>query len=98
MSASVLAVGAISALGVGNDAFSVGALGKTARVAVGTDPELARAGLLRPVAARVLARLIPTAIPPRYWRFLLMRVPGLSRARPGFAPKVGLASGRRAGR
>ena len=53
MSASVLAVGAISALGVGDDAFSVGSVGEPPRVAVQTDPDLARAGLLSPVSARV---------------------------------------------
>jgi 3-oxoacyl-[acyl-carrier-protein] synthase-1/3-oxoacyl-[acyl-carrier-protein] synthase II len=58
--ASILALGAISALGSGADAFSVGSVGQPARVALSDDPELARAGLLRPVAARV------TGLTPRH--------------------------------
>lgn len=51
--AHVVAVGAVSALGSGDDAFRVGEMGERARVAVGPDPVLERAGLLRPISARV---------------------------------------------
>ncbi|HMI87052.1 MAG TPA: beta-ketoacyl synthase N-terminal-like domain-containing protein [Polyangiaceae bacterium] len=53
--ATILAVGAVSALGVGDAAFGVGALGERARVAIGHDETLARAGFARPIAARVSA-------------------------------------------
>ncbi len=52
MSAVVVAFGAISALGEGKDACSAGVVGEAARVAIARDPELERAGLARPFAAR----------------------------------------------
>jgi 3-oxoacyl-[acyl-carrier-protein] synthase II len=98
--AAVLAAGAISALGMGVDAFSVGALGKMARVAVGTDPELVRAGLLRPVAARA-PRLPAQHHDPAadLLAYALDACLGqLSVARPGWrSERVGLAIGTSSG-
>jgi 3-oxoacyl-[acyl-carrier-protein] synthase-1/3-oxoacyl-[acyl-carrier-protein] synthase II len=51
--AYVVAVGAVSALGSGDEAFRVGEIGERARVAVAHDPLLEQGGLARPVAARV---------------------------------------------
>jgi 3-oxoacyl-[acyl-carrier-protein] synthase II len=53
MSAAIVAFGAVSALGEGPAAVSVGAVGERARVALSVDPELTLAGLARPFAARV---------------------------------------------
>jgi 3-oxoacyl-(acyl-carrier-protein) synthase len=49
---AVVAVGAISALGRGEQAFSVGRDGEPARVAIADDPVLAAAGLRAPRCAR----------------------------------------------
>src|SRR5689334_8564908 len=54
-SAAVIAYGASSALGDGDAAFGIGAVGDVAPVAVARDPELVGAGLLRPFCARVHA-------------------------------------------
>lgn len=51
--ASIVAVGAISALGRGVDAYDPGRVSEPARVAIALDEELAAFGLARPVAARV---------------------------------------------
>jgi 3-oxoacyl-[acyl-carrier-protein] synthase-1/3-oxoacyl-[acyl-carrier-protein] synthase II len=98
--ASILAVGAISALGSGADAFSVGAIGQPARVAIGDDPELARAGLLRPVSARV-SRL-PGRHRDRAADLLGLALDAclaqLSEARPGWrTERIGLAIGTSSG-
>ena len=50
--ASVIAAGAVSAFGVGRDAYRAADLGQPARVAVAADGALAAAGFVRPVAAR----------------------------------------------
>jgi 3-oxoacyl-[acyl-carrier-protein] synthase-1/3-oxoacyl-[acyl-carrier-protein] synthase II len=52
-SVSIVAFGALSALGEGVDAVRGGPCGEPARVAIAHDAELARAGLRRPFAARV---------------------------------------------
>ncbi len=52
MSAAIVAFGAISALGKGCSAASAGEVGEPARVVLGRDDELVRAGLARPFAAR----------------------------------------------
>jgi 3-oxoacyl-[acyl-carrier-protein] synthase-1/3-oxoacyl-[acyl-carrier-protein] synthase II len=57
LSAAVVAFGAVSALGEGAAAASVGALGGRAEVAIARDVELERAGLVRPFAARVARRI-----------------------------------------
>jgi 3-oxoacyl-[acyl-carrier-protein] synthase II len=49
---AIVAFGAVSALGEGAAAASVGEVGAPARVAIARDEELERAGLLRPFAAR----------------------------------------------
>jgi hypothetical protein len=53
MSVAIIAFGALSALGEGSAAVSAGDPGEPARVVLGRDPELERAGLDRPFAARV---------------------------------------------
>jgi 3-oxoacyl-[acyl-carrier-protein] synthase II len=53
MSVAIVAFGAVSALGEGPSAVSCGELGEPARVVLARDPELERAGLVRPFAARV---------------------------------------------
>lgn len=50
---AVIAVGAVSALGAGVRAYDPGEAGEPARSACARDPELERAGLIRPLAARV---------------------------------------------
>jgi 3-oxoacyl-[acyl-carrier-protein] synthase II len=55
--ATILAVGAVSALGAGDAAFAVGGPGDRPRVAIEHDDVLARAGFARPIAARVSAVL-----------------------------------------
>lgn len=62
--ASVVAIGAVSAFGLGADATRAAVLGEPARVAVGVDAALSAAGLLRPVAARAPAAL-PICARPR---------------------------------
>lgn len=49
---SVIAIGAVSALGQGPLAYRAAVLGEPARSALGRDPELASAGLHRPFAGR----------------------------------------------
>jgi 3-oxoacyl-[acyl-carrier-protein] synthase II len=58
--AAIVAVGAVSAFGAGDTAFALGGPGERPRVAIGHDDTLARAGLARPIAARV-ANLFPRA-------------------------------------
>ena len=53
MSAAIIALGAVSALGEGLAAGGVGEIGARARVAIAHDEDLARAGLARPFAARI---------------------------------------------
>jgi 3-oxoacyl-[acyl-carrier-protein] synthase II len=62
MSVAIVAFGAVSALGEGEQAAHVGSVGEPARVVIGRDEELARAGLARPFAARVVLR--PSSSPP----------------------------------
>ncbi len=57
--ASVLSVGAVSALGIGAEAYRAAMAGEPARVALGRDEALASAGFLRPIAARAPATLPP---------------------------------------
>ena len=96
----MLAVGAISALGVGDDAFSVGPVGEPPRVAVQTDPDLARAGLLRPVSARV--RRLPGLHDEPAADLLAFALDAclghLARARPAWrSQRIGLAIGTSSG-
>jgi 3-oxoacyl-[acyl-carrier-protein] synthase-1/3-oxoacyl-[acyl-carrier-protein] synthase II len=55
--ASVIAAGAVSALGVGEDAYRAVDEGGAARSGLGRDAELAAAGLLKPFAGRAPAEL-----------------------------------------
>jgi 3-oxoacyl-[acyl-carrier-protein] synthase II len=55
LSCAVIAFGALSALGEGESALGVGAVGAPAQIALGRDPELEAAGLLRPFCGRVHA-------------------------------------------
>jgi 3-oxoacyl-[acyl-carrier-protein] synthase-1/3-oxoacyl-[acyl-carrier-protein] synthase II len=52
IAADVIAVGAISALGEGRDAYSVGELGERPKTAIAEDALLVQAGLKRPFCAR----------------------------------------------
>jgi 3-oxoacyl-[acyl-carrier-protein] synthase II len=52
MSVAIIAFGAVSAFGEGSSAASAGEPGQMARVVLTRDPELERAGLARPFAAR----------------------------------------------
>lgn len=56
--AVAVAVGAVSAFGIGREAYHAGDPGEPARVAVGRDPALAEAGLVRPIAARAPTDLL----------------------------------------
>ena len=98
--ACVIAVGAVSALGVGPSAYHAGDVGERARVALTHDEELARAGLGRPFAARV-----STAVPPfeDHAASLLASALGsivrsLDEARPGWrGERLGIAVGTSSG-
>ena len=58
---AIVAYGAISALGEGDDAFRVAAPGSLPRVAIVRDPELVGAGLTRPFLARATLPVDPAA-------------------------------------
>jgi 3-oxoacyl-[acyl-carrier-protein] synthase II len=62
MSALILAVGAVSGLGLGESAYVGSSLGEPARCAIARDAELESSGLLRPFAARAPTEL---GVPPR---------------------------------
>jgi 3-oxoacyl-[acyl-carrier-protein] synthase II len=101
MSVAIIAFGALSALGEGSAAVSAGEPGEPARVVLGRDLELERAGLARPFAARVslvgVEQLEDRAGP------ILARVAAscagdLDRILPGWrAERVGLAIGTSSG-
>ena len=97
--ACVLAIGAISALGVGRDAYAQGAAGERARVVIKRDPALENAGLLKPFAAR--ATPTETPVDPATW--LLTNVleqvcRSLDETRPGWRnERLGLALGTSSG-
>jgi 3-oxoacyl-[acyl-carrier-protein] synthase-1/3-oxoacyl-[acyl-carrier-protein] synthase II len=52
VSVAIVAYGAVSGLGRGDDAASAGAVGEPARVAIRQDDELAKAGFAKPFASR----------------------------------------------
>lgn len=54
----VLAIGAVSPLGLDEAAWSNGPIGAPARSAIGRDPALEAAGLRKPFAGRVMGRLL----------------------------------------
>jgi len=55
--ACAIAIGAVSGLGLGPDAYRAGGAGEPARTAIARDPVLVEAGLARPFAARAPADL-----------------------------------------
>lgn len=105
--ACAIAVGAVSGLGVGVDAYRSGPVGATAAVAIERDCELVAAGLHRPFAARA-----PLNWPPRYvaatpWvdraselltSALLDAIARLDEVRPGFrSERIAVAMGTSSG-
>ena len=104
--ACAIAAGAVSALGLGRDAYRAPAPGEPARVGIAPDPELAAAGLLRPFAARAPAELgvAPHAdrVADRAADLLTVVigqvVAGLDAVRPGWrAERVGVTVGTSSG-
>ncbi len=100
--ACVVAVGAVSGLGLGADAYAVGPAGAAARVVIARDPALAAAGLQRPFAARAPEDL--GVVPGEDRAADLLRaalgqaIAGLDAARPGWrAARVGVAVGTSSG-
>jgi 3-oxoacyl-[acyl-carrier-protein] synthase-1/3-oxoacyl-[acyl-carrier-protein] synthase II len=101
-SACAIAVGAISALGVGREAYRVSREGEPARCALATDAALVAAGLHRPVAGRAPDDL---GIAPRQDRAATLLagamhqvVRALDEVRPGWrGERVGVAIGTSSG-
>ena len=102
--AAVVAWGAVSARGEGNDAASAGTIGLAATSVITRDPELAAAGLARPFAARARVDAtrdageagIEAAAEDRATRLLLRALDGCMRALDAEVPgwrrlRVGLA-------
>ena len=101
---AVVAFGAVSAFGEGAAAATAGDIGEPARVVIARDEELARAGLLRPFAARSAPRVgsRPNDQDPRATALLERALDGcmteLDRARPRWrAQRVGLVLGTSSG-
>jgi 3-oxoacyl-[acyl-carrier-protein] synthase-1/3-oxoacyl-[acyl-carrier-protein] synthase II len=100
--AVAIAVGAVSALGLGAAAYEVGPAGAPARVAIARDPALAEAGLARPFAARAPADLGVDPTDDRATDLLRAAlaqvIRDLDAARPGWRDeRVGLAVGTSSG-
>ncbi|MBK9265830.1 MAG: 3-oxoacyl-ACP synthase [Polyangiaceae bacterium] len=100
--ACVIAVGAISAMGVGRCAYDVGAIGERARVVITRDDELARAGLHRPFCARAAAAEGGMAFEDRATTLLAealgQLVRSLDEVRPGWRKgRIGLSVGTSSG-
>jgi 3-oxoacyl-[acyl-carrier-protein] synthase II len=100
--ACMIAIGAVSALGFGAEAYRVGAEGDAAEVAIEPDPVLAAAGLRRPFAARAPAALGVTESGDRATDLLLRAlsqvVAELDRERPGFrSARLGISLGTSSG-
>jgi 3-oxoacyl-[acyl-carrier-protein] synthase II len=101
--ASVIAVGAVSALGVGSSAFRAAEGGEPARIAWKVDEALAAAGLQRPLAARAPATFDGAAAFEDRAAALLacalgQVVTALDEHRPGWrAERIGLALGTSSG-
>jgi 3-oxoacyl-[acyl-carrier-protein] synthase-1/3-oxoacyl-[acyl-carrier-protein] synthase II len=99
MSAAIVAFGAVSALGEGQAAVSVGVVGERARLCLGQDDELVLAGLARPYAARAT---LPVGSGDRATAILSSAMRGCARELDGALPgwrslRVGLALGTSAG-
>lgn len=107
MSAAIVAIGALSPLGRGTDAYDVGQVGARAKVAVTRDATLEAAGFARPFAARVadahLSEGASPAVRADRASHLLFgaftdALDQLSRARPGFrGERIGIAIGTSSG-
>jgi 3-oxoacyl-[acyl-carrier-protein] synthase II len=100
--ACVIAASAVSPLGVGRAAYVASRPGERARVAIGRDDELARAGLSRPFAARAPRDLGAPGSGDRATDLLRASLTDLLSqldvVRPGFrAERVGLALGTSSG-
>lgn len=100
--ACVIAVGAISAMGLGSRAFDAGAIGEPARVVITRDDELERAGLLRPFCARAVPVPEGKAFDDRATALLSTAlgqlVQSLDEVRPGWRRgRVGLSVGTSSG-
>jgi 3-oxoacyl-[acyl-carrier-protein] synthase-1/3-oxoacyl-[acyl-carrier-protein] synthase II len=100
--ACVIALGAVSAFGVGRAAYHVGQAGSPAPVALARDEGLAQAGLQRPFAARAPSALPGPAIPDRAAALLAcalgQALTQLDAVRPGWRnERVGLAVGTSSG-
>ncbi|MDC0746590.1 beta-ketoacyl synthase N-terminal-like domain-containing protein [Polyangium mundeleinium] len=103
--ACVIAVGAVSALGVGPSAYHAGDVGAPARVVLTRDEELARAGLARPFAARAPGSLpLPAGTSFEDQAATLLAcalgqiVPSLDEMRPGWRDeRLGIAVGTSSG-
>ncbi|MGK3991741.1 beta-ketoacyl synthase N-terminal-like domain-containing protein [Sorangium sp. So ce1024] len=100
--ACVIASGAVSALGVGPLAYRVPDVGERAPVAIAHDEQLARAGLLRPFAARAPAELGAAPGPDRATDLLKaalsQALATLDAVRPGWrGERIGIALGTSSG-
>jgi 3-oxoacyl-[acyl-carrier-protein] synthase II len=95
---SIVAIGAVSALGEGTDAACAGEVGAPARVAIARDEELVRAGLARPFAARAWPVGGGDRVTALLDRALTACSSDLDRVRPGWrTERVGLVLGTSAG-
>jgi 3-oxoacyl-[acyl-carrier-protein] synthase II len=100
--ACMIAIGAVSALGVGVEAYRTGAVGEKAEIAIRPDPVLAAAGLRRPFAARAPEDLGAAKSGDRATDLLMLAlsqvVSQLDRERPGFrSARLGIALGTSSG-
>jgi 3-oxoacyl-[acyl-carrier-protein] synthase II len=99
--ARAIAFGAVSALGVGRDAFDAGEIGAPARVAIATDAAFTAAGFARPFAARATADLRSSArdrATALLGFALAEAIEGLDRIRPSWrGERVGVAIGTSSG-
>jgi 3-oxoacyl-[acyl-carrier-protein] synthase-1/3-oxoacyl-[acyl-carrier-protein] synthase II len=94
--ADILAIGAVSALGVDDRAWANGAVGAPARSAIGRDERLAQAGLRKPFAARVADEDLPAGDDDRAVAILRRALAPLEAAVAG-QPRVGVAIGTSSG-
>src|ERR1700757_3666787 len=100
--ACAIAIGAVSGLGLGADAYRAGGVGEPARTAIARDPILVEAGLARPFAARAPVDLGVAPGPDRATDLLRaalgQALAGLDAARPGWrGERLGVAVGTSSG-
>lgn len=101
-SASVLAIGAVSSLGLAERSFEAGSVGEKARIAIVRDDELVRAGLQRPFCARAVPTPHASHFEDRATALLFEAFAQLGRSldavRPGWREeRLGLAVGTSSG-